>query len=207
MSASDLLPPNATPFEKAESATDGVRVLAAPTQLIRTERQPDTCSPPFVAPLAWERGIHFWAPGDDAGNRARTASSFADHGSYGAPATLEEEISLDTGYPIVIREFWEVPSGTWPDFLADVVINPGDPHPNLAVVTASALRRKNVRDLYLGARVFANQPVADLTVGAACAFSVMSTILPLASAITPAMTVGAATRFVVQSTVLPLRAS
>ena len=207
MSAADLLPPNATPFEGAESATDGQRILAAPTDLVRTERQPDTCDAAFVAPLAWERSVHHWFPGDDPGNRARIASSFADHAAYGAPAALETEISLDTGYAIRIREFFQIPGGVWPGFDASAIINPGDANPNLAAVDASALNRKNVRDLYEGARIFVNQPPALMSVGAACAMSTHATVLPLDMAISPAMTVGAAIRVVVEATVLPLRLS
>ncbi len=207
MSATDLLPPNATPFESAQSATDA-RTLNADTNAIRAERQPATCDEAFIAPLAWERSVHFWSPGDDAGNRARTASSFEDHGSYGSPPALEGEIALDTGLSVAVREFWELPGLAWPGFVVDVEINPGDPAPDLGAVTASALTRKNVRDVLARVRLAAQQPAAALALGAAVCASPRVTILPLGGApLDPAIVFGASTRVVPFLTVLPLGAS
>ncbi|MGD0564547.1 MAG: phage tail protein [Roseiarcus sp.] len=207
MSAIDLLPPNATPFERAQSAEDN-RVLAANANAIRAERQPATCDEAFIAPLAWERSIHFWAPGDDAGNRARIASSFADHGSYGSPPALEQEIALDTGLDIAVREFWEIAGLVWPDFVVDCLINIGDPAPSLAAVTASANTRKNVRDVLARVRFVAAQPAAALSVAAATCVNPRVKILPLnAAPPPPQIYVGASTRALPHVTILPLRAA
>jgi phage tail P2-like protein len=207
MSATDLLPPNATPFESAQSAEDN-RILAANANAVRAERQPSTCDEAFLAPLAWERSIHFWSPGDDAGNRTRIASSFADHGSYGSPAALEDEIALDTGLPITVREFWEIAGLVWPDFAVDVAIEPGDPPPDLAAITASALKRKNVRDVLAAVRFAAAQPPAALSWGAASCVAPRMTILPLGGAPSaPAFCWGATTRALPSVTILPLGAS
>ena len=207
MSAADLLPPNATPFERAQSAEDN-RILAADVAAIRRERQPATCDAAFVAPLAWERSIHFWSPGDEAGNRARVAASFADHGGYGSPPALEDEIALDTGFPVTVREFWELAGLVWPDFVVDVAIAPGEAAPDVGAVTASALKRKNVRDVLAAVRLFASQPPANVNVGAGVCVTPRVTILPLGgSPHDPQIYVGAATRVLPRFTVLPLRAA
>jgi phage tail P2-like protein len=207
MSATDLLPPNATPFESAQSAEDN-RILGADVAAIRRERQPASCDEAFIAPLAWERSIHFWAPGDDAGNRARIASSFADHGAYGSPAALEQEIALDTGLSVTVREFWEIAGLVWPDFVVDVAVAPGDPAPDLSAVAASANARKNVRDVLARVRQVAAQPAAPLNVGAACCVTPRMTILPLGGAPhDPQLYVGASTRALPHVTVLPLKAA
>jgi phage tail P2-like protein len=207
MSAADLLPPNATPFERAQSATDG-RLLNADVAAIRRERQPASCDAAFVAPLAWERSIHFWSPGDDAGNRARVASSFADHGSYGSPPALEQEIALDTGLPIAVREFWEIAGLSFPYFVVDCLVEIGDPAPDLAAIAASANARKNVRDVLARVRFVAAQPAAGLAVGAACCVNPRVKILPLnAAPPPPQIYVGASTRALPHVTVLPLRAA
>ncbi len=207
MSAADLLPPNATPFERAQSAEDN-RVLAADVDAIRRERDPARCDEAFVAPLAWERSIHFWNPGDDSGNRARIASSFADHGAYGAPPALEEEIALDTGLPVTVREFWELPDLVWPYFVVDCPVEIGAPAPDVGAIAASALARKNVRDMLSRVRLLANQPGAILSVGAGCCVNPRVKILPFdAAPPPPQLYVGASTRALPNVTVLPLRLS
>ncbi|MGO4872742.1 MAG: phage tail protein I [Roseiarcus sp.] len=207
MSATDLLPPNATPFESAQSAEDN-RLLAANANAIRAERQPATCDEAFIAPLAWERSIHFWNPGDDAGNRARIASSFADHGAYGSASALEQEIALDTGLPVMVREFWEIAGLVWPDFAVDVALQPGDPAPDLAAIAASALARRNPRDVLARVRFVSAQPPAALSVAAATCVAPRGTILPIGAAPpAPQFVVGATTRILPTLTVLPLGAS
>lgn len=207
MSATDLLPPNATPFERAQSATDG-RTLDADIAAIRRERQPAHCDGAFVAPLAWERSVHFWRPDDEAGNRARVASSFADHGAYGSPPALEDEIALDTGLPVKVREFWELPGLAWPDFVVDVAVNPGDASPDIGAITASALKRKNVRDVLARVRFHAPPSPSQLSVVAASCVTPRMKILPL-DAIPPLkqLVVGATTRTLPTVKILPLRAA
>jgi phage tail P2-like protein len=207
MSAADLLPPNATPFERAQSAEDN-RVLDADVAAVRRERQPASCDEAFIAPLAWERSIHFWDPNDDAGNRARVASSFADHGAYGAPPALEAEIALDTGLAVTVREFWEIAGLSWPDFVVDVAIEPGEAAPDIGAIAASANARKNVRDVLARVRLFAAQPAAGVAVGAATCVTPRMTILPLGGAPhDPQIYVGASTRVLPRFTILPLRAA
>jgi phage tail P2-like protein len=207
MSDAALLPANATAWERSNSLVS-TRILGAPVALILKERDPARCDAQFVAPLAWERSVHFWSPGDDAGNRARVASSFVDHLQYGAPAPLEAEIGLDTGYQIALHEFWQLPGLVWPDFVVDVVINPGDPTPVLSGVYASALTRKPPRDVLDRVRIFALQPAAPLEIGAGCCVSSHVVVLPFnAAPPPPQIAFGAATRVMPIMKILPLRAA
>jgi phage tail P2-like protein len=199
-----LLPGNATAWERSNS-TVSARLLSAPVALIQTERDPSRCRAQFVAPLAWERSVHFWDPDDDAGNRARIASSFTDHLAYGSPAALEAEIALDTGLTIEINEFWQLPGLQWPEFVVDAVINPGDPSPDLARVVASALRRKPPRDVLAFPRVFVRQPVGPIVVAAGSAVTVKVKVLPFNAAPSPSLVVGATTRVSPSVKVLPLK--
>jgi len=143
MSATDLLPPNATPFERAQSATDG-RVLAADTDAIRRERDPLRCDKPFVPLLGWERSVHHWSGIDDV-DRASVDRSFADHIKYGSPPALEDEISLDVGYGVKVQEFFEA-GLAWPEFLVAIPAVDDVAPPLPATVWASAIARKNTRD-------------------------------------------------------------
>jgi phage tail P2-like protein len=205
MSADDLLPPNATPFERAASAADA-RTLKADVGAIRRERRPDQCDAAFLPLLGYERSVHHWVAGDDAGNRARIASSFADHGAYGSPAALEAEIALDTGLAVTVREFDELAGLKWPDFVVDVPVAPGATAPDTAPVYASALRRKNVRDTLAKVRLVAAQPAAALYVGAGASVHPTVKILPYGlPKPAPQLYVGAATRALPKVTVLPLR--
>ena len=171
-----LLPKNATAWERCNSRIS-TRMLSVPVALILKERDPMRCDAAFVAPLAWERSVHYWNPGDDAGNRARIASSLADHKGYGAPAALEAEIALDTGAAIQVLEFWQITGLVWPDFVVNAVLDPGDPTPDIDAIIASALRRKPPRDVLDHAGIFGVQPAVPLYVGAGMGVQITAKIL------------------------------
>lgn len=182
MSADDLLPANSTPFERAASAA-GARLLNTDTNAIRRERDPNAADPAFVPFLAWERSVHFYDPADLAGNRARAASSFADHGAYGSPDALEAEIALDTGLAVHIVEAHEERDLVWPGFAVEVESAPCLTFPDLAPVLASAMRRKNVRDMPR-VRNRVNQAPAPVHVAAAHFVSIrVSSAVPRTSAV------------------------
>ena len=166
MAERSLLPGNATALERSLSLAANARMGALDVEAVRRERQPQTADAAFLPLLAFERSVHFWRAGDDAGNSARIASSFSDHGAYGSPVALANEIALDVGWPVIIREFWQF-GGVWPAFrvvlpLAD---DSGAP-PSADVVKASANARKNVRDL-LDRIVYAFSETGPLNIGAA----------------------------------------
>ena len=199
----DLLPANATALERALSQV-AARLLEAPVHVIRAARVGATAPRALLGHLAWERSVHH-PTADEAAMRARIDSSFADHLSYGAPAALEAEIALDTGLTIRVVEAWERPYLVWPDFLVEVVIDPGDPTPDVGAAWRAAVRRKNVRD-WPSARVFARQPSGALYAGAATHVSVRAKILPEGGAKpAPQLFVGAATRALPRVKILPQR--
>lgn len=199
MSADDLLPPNATAFERAESAADA-RVLSADVDAIRRARDPPRCPAAITPFLAWERSIHFYDPDDDAGNRARIASSFADHGSYGSPPALEAEIALDVGFPVVVKEWFEERDLAWPGFVVEVPMAPGPSLPDLDAALASAMTRKNVRDMPR-ARARVEQPPAALFCGAATRIGIRAANT---ARVPVGPFVGATSRFLPQIKVFPL---
>jgi phage tail P2-like protein len=195
----DLLPSNATPFERALSSA-GERMLSVDTDVIRRERDPSRCAAAFVPFLAWERSVHFFDPADEAGNRSRVQSAFNDHLNYGSPDALEAEIALDTGQNVHLVEFWEERDLSWPDFVVESLITPGDAAPDLDALMASALKRKNVRDMpHVRTRVV--QPPAIVSAGAA--HRVLLTI-GNATRTLPSPAVGAAHRLLQTNQVRPL---
>ena len=142
----NLLPANATAFEDAQSQTSA-RLLEAPVQVIRDARMGASAPSQLLPFLAWERSVHHPST-DTATMRGRIDASFADHLSYGTPAALENEIFLDTGVAVTVREYWEKPGASWPDFFVCIPVGPGHPAPpsDLGPILRSALSRKNVRD-------------------------------------------------------------
>ncbi len=199
MSAEDLLPSHATAFERAASAAD-IRVLAADVDAIRRARDPAACPAAIVPFLAWERSVHFYDAADEAGDRARIASSFADHAAYGSATALEAEIALDVGFPVKVTEAFERADLTWPYFAVEATMAPGPTPPDLDAVMASALKRKNVRDLpRLG--LFVEQPPGTLNCGAAPRFAIR---ISTRTTPVPRPTVGAAQRLMPRMKVYPL---
>jgi phage tail P2-like protein len=199
----DLLPNNATPFERVHSRVSA-RLFDLNVGIIEQSRDPAHCDAAFVPFLAWERSVHFWSATDEAGNRARIESSFNDHLNYGSPQALEAEIALDTGQNIRVVEYFEDPSLVWPEFAVASVIDPGDPLPDIDALMASALTRKNVRDMP-GARVLARQPAGACFVGGGTGVTVTAKIL---SAVPPQPSafIGAGTGVTVTAKILPLGA-
>lgn len=162
----DLLPGNATDFERAQSKTSA-RILDTDTGVIRRERVPAQCDEAFLPFLAAERSVHHYA-GDLATKRARTAASFSDHLAYGTPSALEQEIALDTGLDVRVVEYFEERQFEFPDFAVDLVLEQGETPPqDLEPVRRSALQRKNVRETLAAVRIRYERPPGDLFHGAA----------------------------------------
>lgn len=203
MSADDLLPGNATAWERAQSKTSA-RLLGTDTDVIRRERDPLHCDKQFLPFLGMERSVHHYTGTNEALDRARTASSFQDHASYGAPAALEREIAQDTGQDVRVIEFFEEQGLEWPDFVVETAIDPGAPRPDLAALWESAIRRKNVRDMPV-LRVRGRQPVSPLYVAAATHMNAAVRILPEDALPPPKqLFIGAAQRSIVTTRILPL---
>ena len=175
--AADLLPPNATPFERSESSVSA-RILDTDTNIIRRARDPFATPSNILPFLAAERSVHHYTGTNEALDRASTASSFADHIAYGSPDALEAEIALDLALSIRIVEFNEEPGMEWPDFFVEALIDPGDAAPDIDALWSSAIRRKNVRDWPSRLRVFGRQPPGTDWFGAGVSTSPCVRILP-----------------------------
>ena len=167
-----------TTYEACQSAVDQ-RLLDENTNLVRTEREPASCSAAFLPFLAWERSVHHWTGTDATIDAARVASSFADHANYGCPSALEEEIQLDTAFSAIsIREWWQVPGFQWPDFQVVVAFTPDGPTPPPAsAVFASVIARKNVRDW--PSVIFETGEGGPLLIGCAATLNATINCLPL----------------------------
>lgn len=198
----DLLPASAAAFERAQSKTSG-RCLDAPVDAIRLARQGATAPAALLGHLGWERSLHH-PSADTAAMRARIDASFSDHLGYGAPAALEAEIAADTGQTVAIVEFNEAPELQWPDFMVESVVDPGSPLPDAGALLASALRRKNVRDWPVKARLRLRLPPGAIYVASASHYTVRVTIRDR-SAPPPHLFIGSATWFRPHVTVLPAR--
>lgn len=195
----DLLPGNATEFERAQSKTSA-RLLETDTAVIRRARNPAQAPAAFLPFLAAERSAHRFA-GGDAQKRAQVASSFDDHLAYGTPAALEAEIAADTGQDIRVIEHFEEPGLTFPDFIVDSLVSPGEQPPDLDAVAAAAIRRKNVRECLVAARVRYRPIVGQLYYGAAAYFSTKITMKPARA---PNLFHGAAARMLPKLRISPL---
>lgn len=199
-----LTPPNATPLERVLGEA-GARLLDLDADVIRRSRIGATAPKSLLTMLAAERSLHH--PSDEeATQRARIDASFDDHRRYGSPAALEAEIAADTGQTVRVIEYFERADLSWPDFMVEALIAPGDAAPDLAPVVASTLRRKNVRDHLAKARVRASQPAAALVAGAATHVSPRLRILPEGQhKPAPQVFVGASTRALPRVAILPQR--
>lgn len=199
----DLLPGNATALERALSQVSA-RLLEAPVRVVRAARVGASAPAALLGHLAWERSVHHQS-GDEAALRARIDTSFEDHLAYGSPAALEAEIALDAGVAVRVVESHERPYLDWPDILIEVVIEPGDPTPNLVGVMRAAIGRKNVRDWPSALRVAARQPAGGLYIGAGVQVSSRVRILPEDTYTPgPPIHIGAATRTLTRVRILPM---
>ena len=118
----DLLPPNATPRERAiAAACASLGDLPAP---LRSLWAPDTCPAPLLPWLAWALGVEDWdAAWPEAVQRAIVKASIPLRRIRGTRAAVEDAVR-PYGSTLVLREWWETtPAGTPHTF--QVLINYG----------------------------------------------------------------------------------
>lgn len=101
---SDLLPPNATPQERALSLAMA-RLGDVPVP-IRSVPNPATCPPELLAWLSWEESVDDWSSlWSEDQKRAIIKASLALHQQKGTAAALK--IALESlGYDIRVREWF-----------------------------------------------------------------------------------------------------
>lgn len=199
----DLLPSNSTSYERAQSETSA-RLLDVDTDVIRRARDPLHCPIELLPMLAWERSVDRWDGLSEAERRAEIAGSFDRHARKGTPAAIEAEIQRDTGASVRVQQWFEY-GGAFPRFRV-LVAQPRGPWTFPVGVRASALRRKNVRDVLDGVVAVAREE-GTVFVGAALAVGRRIVIYPQASGpqiIDGAAYVGAALGVIRKITIQPL---
>ncbi|WP_267382604.1 MULTISPECIES: phage tail protein I [unclassified Sphingomonas] len=143
-----LLPPNATPLERAlEGAT--ARVGAIDIAQAAELWNPATCPAPILPWLAWSLSVDFWDPAwSDAVKREAVATSIAKHRRKGTRTSVEEVLARYDELLRVIEWFKAVP--------------PAQPHTfeiQLDLVTAEGVAPGGLRS----SAAFAEAIIRDVT--------------------------------------------
>lgn len=100
-----LLPPNATPLERAmEASTARLADVPVPLRLLYN---PDTCPIELLPWLAWHLSIESWKSyWSEEVRRARVRSAIAIHRQKGTAKSVKEVVAAFGG-DIVLREWWQ----------------------------------------------------------------------------------------------------
>ncbi|HIE5742095.1 phage tail protein I [Stenotrophomonas maltophilia] len=105
MSSASLLPPNATPLERALEAADAT-VLTMPMRHGQI-KDPWTCPAEFLPWLAWEMSLDTWdSAWPEHIKRQRIASAINIQRHKGTAGSVREVIE-SFGGSVVIREWWQ----------------------------------------------------------------------------------------------------
>lgn len=101
-----VLPPNATPLERALAAIDG-RLLELPSEIIRASKDPSRAPSHLLPHLAWERSVDVWDPAwpDDLKRRVILAS-YIVHRYKGTRFAVEQALEA-LGFATKITEWWQ----------------------------------------------------------------------------------------------------
>lgn len=114
-----LLPPNATPLERA-AATALAELERVPVPL-RTLWDPDTCPAHLLPYLAWAFSVDLWDESwSDAAKRAVIKRAFYVHQRKGTIAALRRVVE-PLGYLLRVEEWWQTnPPGPRGTFRVDI---------------------------------------------------------------------------------------
>lgn len=101
-----LLPPNASPLEKAVSLTDA-RLLEVPTEIARDVKSPANCPPELLPYLALERGVKDWdAAWPEATRRAVVAASYGVKRVAGTVGAVKRALAA-VDAAVILRQWFE----------------------------------------------------------------------------------------------------
>lgn len=131
-----LLPPNATPLERAIDAA-GARVTDIPVPLRRLWN-PDTCPAALLPYLAYALSIDSWSSDwPEAVKRARIRAAIAIQRRKGTAASIRDVIR-SFGGAVAIREWWQMDP-------------PGEPHTFALTVSLDGIVRPEATAAYADA--------------------------------------------------------
>ncbi|MFJ2987738.1 phage tail protein I [Collimonas sp. NPDC087041] len=101
-----LLPPNATPFERAlETATAPISAIPVP---LRTLHNPDTIALSLLPWLAWHRSVDSWKSyWSEEVRRARVRNAMKIHRQKGTAKAVKDVVAAFGG-AILLREWWQM---------------------------------------------------------------------------------------------------
>ncbi|PKA32506.1 phage tail protein I [Cedecea lapagei] len=144
-----VLPPNASPQERALELTHAERFAAIPVP-VRDVKNPDACPPELLPWLAWEFGVDTWNT-DWTEQEKRNAIKRAAyiHRHRGTPAAVKMSLE-DSPFTTEIREWFEQEPKADPyTFMLDVVQD-GRPvtQPDLQDLKNAVMRAKNLRSWF-----------------------------------------------------------
>ena len=129
-----LLPPNATPFERALEAL-GRRLDQMPVDL-RDLVNVDTCPPRFLPWLAFTRSVDSWNPAwSERVKRNLIAASIDLHRRKGSAASVRAVVQAFGGQ-IALREWWQMDP-------------PGQPHTFDMVLTVNSDSGESVTERFI----------------------------------------------------------
>ncbi|HNM43794.1 phage tail protein I [Plasticicumulans sp.] len=121
---SSLLPPHASPLERALEAVAGARIEAVEVERLRALWTPADCPAPLLPWLAWALSVDEWdADWSEATQRAVIAASVEVHRRKGTLGAVRRALAA-TGYRTQISEWWQqLPVGVPHTFRIDVEID------------------------------------------------------------------------------------
>ncbi|SKA81907.1 phage tail protein I [Desulfobaculum bizertense] len=153
MASLHLLPPNATPAERAFSEGT-TRIDRIPVPIARLYN-PDDCPVEFLPWLAWALSVDAWESSwSEAQKRAAVRNAIWIHKHKGTRGAVDRAVRA-LGYRVRIREWWqERPKTERFTFTIDIEVDDRGVSPDLyAMLTRVVLKAKNTRSHLTGFQV------------------------------------------------------
>lgn len=174
---SELLPPNATPLEKAIATTcAAIGDIAIP---LRQLLNPDTCPLPLLPYLAHLLAVSPWENGwSEAQKRGVIRSAYLVHRQRGTLAALQRVLTA-LGVTTEVQEWWQtVPRGAPYSFIVDVEVFHGMDTSFIKTINNQIDAVKPVRSSYT-VRLIA-RPSMTVRLGVGVSSLITTTIYPKA---------------------------
>ncbi|AXF38224.1 putative tail protein II [Ralstonia phage phiRSP] len=166
---SDLLPPNATPQERA-IAEAVARISDVPADGARAMWNPDTCPASLLPWMAWAFGVDFWEPSwSEEQKRGAIKSAVAVQRYKGTIGAVKEAMGA-LGFAVTIQEWFQmIPEGN--PYTFDVIVETsqvGIDDGDLAKIISFIERTKNLRSHLRAGRQVISPKAGPIIAGALC---------------------------------------